>query len=763
MRRLALGFAPLLLVGCRGLFLDQPNAWPCDFSQPAEVRNAPCATGDVCGIDGRCHAFVDEGPQFQGGLALPVYGPGTSAAAVISPVWLKGPIASVTREPSLDGTTYVAQVDGGWFTIDADNTLRLRTLELPDRALEFWPTWRRGALSNHGALVRVTNVAGDAQRLLSTFNPVMPGGGLVQGFGPASRVETVAAPRGTTAVVWSPDSTSVSVVTSELTVRTEDAPALPRAVNGLLFPGDLVHPLVATDTALVTWAGDAGVELAALSSLDATSTGAVQLRTDLGGGLVALVRGRVLSLYQFTYGTGPALTSVWPECTPCAQGTIGRVAPSNASGEVHVELTCEVGEGSARVVRPLSVTGSVARSSSDGCVVEAVQPPVAFARLRDTAAWDSTAGLVWGGAAGEVWSGGSISSLLPAFLDRVPLDVGVVTNADGDALLVALTDDYAAREAPPAPDGGLANGLQRSLFGLTSDTKLIALVHGTNSWALTTEGNLARLANGGGPAYGPTLVQSNGAPISQSAGGELLPGGVFYVAAHDSVYVASVANDALSALPSADLAVPPNLTPEPNVTIRSFALDRSPGNTDGAERAHGYLVTSRNLYDWRVEGSPARWTATPLPLSSGVPVETWFDAPSSALGRVGFDDGTVFTLPGGYQLTEQLPGGEDRVAVTATDYENLGGWPVVYASTGLFIAQWDLDAAGALVKGYPDGGVARPMTWRRVTLPDGSEPWLRAGRARAGRLFVRPGNPQRLLLFLDEQVLQVAELTAPSP
>lgn len=157
-------------------------------------------------------------------------------------------------------------------------------------------------------------------------------------------------------------------------------------------------------------------------------------------------------------------------------------------------------------------------------------------------------------------------------------------------------------------------------------------------------------------------------------------------------------------------------------------------------------------------------------------MEVWFDAPLSALGRVGYRDGQVFSLPGGFLLAEPLPN-EGRVdggpPPQVLDFENLGGWPVAYATNGLFVAGWDRNADGRLQNRFPDGGINRPMTWRRVTLPDGGEPWSSPSlRTRPGKLFtaidpVLPGadaglpdgglQPHRLLLFLDDQVLQVAE------
>jgi hypothetical protein len=43
------------------------------------------------------------------------------------------------------------------------------------------------------------------------------------------------------------------------------------------------------------------------------------------------------------------------------------------------------------------------------------------------------------------------------------------------------------------------------------------------------------------------------------------------------------------------------------------------------------MVTSRNVYSWKLGGNPTRWSSTPLVLAGGQPVEVWFDQPRSAL------------------------------------------------------------------------------------------------------------------------------------
>jgi hypothetical protein len=508
-----------------------------------------------------------------------------------------------------------------------------------------------------------------------------------------------------------------------------------------------------------------------------TTTGS--LRTDPGGRVVAAVRQGpgfdVLSTFQVNIGTaGPTLSSPWPDCRPCALGQrVVLFSPTVVTGAPAVEVVC-TGERQAPVA--LRIVGSVALAQNDACVSEQLELPVPFSRVAvrndRPVQWENQNSLLVGGDQGELWSGDSLSQLQPLFLDRVPLDVTQAL-VFGQPSLAVVTDDYLAVLEPPqlAQLGFQRNGFRRvstGELGASDDATLLGFVHGVNGWGVSNSGAVVRLNSGGDAgallsvSLGPTLTTASGDPIRESIGGEAfldVDGGLgaLFFAADDSLYFLPDPEDYLDT--EDEYVVTPDLTPEPSVPIRSLALERTPLGTNGDDAARGYLVTSRNVYEWQLGGSPARWSARPIELSAGEPLEVWFDRPRSALGRVGFSDGTIFTLPGGYQLAEPLPANDGGAAGQVRDYENLGGWPVAYTSAGLFIAGWDF-ANDKLQNRFPDGGINRPMTWRRVTLPDGREPWMRPdGESVDGRLFVtvnETGKEYRLLVFLDDLVIQVA-------
>ena len=565
-------------------------------------------------------------------------------------------------------------------------------------------------------------------------------------------------------------------------------------VAALSLPGRLWVFLLEPEGVEVIDSRDAGVSLVAtLDPLTATSG---SFKTDQATRVIAAVRGgmtplpvEVLSTFQVNVtADGPQLSSPWPDCRPCDPGErVELMAPSVRSGFPTVDVVC-VGNG-LRLPSAVRVFGSVALTQFDACLTEELSTPGPFSRVAlgpaGIAHWDSQWGLLLGGRHGEVWWGETLTGLEPEFLDRVPLDVAPALAGQTPAIAV-IADDYLAvqqNEENTEDAGELLNGFRRvSLdeLGVAENSRLLGFVHGVGGWAVDATGlvvraNLGKVLPAGVTRVqaGPRLVSASEQLIRDSIGGEAftqVDGGPlgFFLAADDSLYF--VQDPELYLAPENEgLLLVPDLTPEPSVPIRSLALERTPLGTDGVTRARGYLVTSRNVYSWELSGAPASWSSTPLPLTFGEPVEVWFDSTRSALGRGGYRDGQIYSLPGGYPLAEALPEGPEGEAPLVLDYENLGGWPVAYATTGLFIAGWD-QVDGKLQNRFPNG-VNKPMSWREVTLPDGSTPWTRERgptgaprlqHTKPGRLFVAveprtmDGQLFRLLLFNDDEVRQVA-------
>jgi hypothetical protein len=120
----------------------------------------------------------------------------------------------------------------------------------------------------------------------------------------------------------------------------------------------------------------------------------------------------------------------------------------------------------------------------------------------------------------------------------------------------------------------------------------------------------------------------------------------------------------------------------------------------------------------------------------------------------------VFTLPGGFLLVNELPRDAGVKPPQVLDYENLGGWPIAMTSNGLFEAHYEVLDGGRLVNRFEDGGVGRAMNWRRLTLPDGGEPWDgKTSRLQVTQDTAPDGRRMfHLLVYTAEQVLEVGTL-----
>ena len=771
--------APLVMfVACTGLYLEHGNAYPCDFSEGPGVRDEVCQPGDVCGSNDVCRKYIYEGPRFEAGvgLSVPEYGPGTDQGKVLHPLVLNTPVQLVTREIVSPWSTFVL-IDAGFFELDRLGQLSAVALPpLPPMPFPQSIDPFTDARGKRKVLVTFQNQLLIADLEANTVRQVM--GSFTSAIVPEPRFDG-GSPLATP-VVWT--ETTTSLLREQTPGGAWAAEFIPGVDGGY-------NEVIGLPTVRAFWLalrrGDT-VELrtvdggqpsdVVLDPVPLASMAAGAMRTDVGGRVVTVERGGVLSTFQvLSTAAGLTLTRAWPDCRPCeAMEKISLLSPTTATGTVRVELACM---GPASPLKTVVVTGSVARSQLDRCTTQPIEVLPQVRRNR-SALWDSQAGLVLGGKHGEVWTGDSISTLRPAYLERVPLDVAPASVGNA-TLTAALTDDYVAIQQAPGVGPALNNGFRRvdpSELRLDSSARLGGFVHGIPNWGVTSEGLLLNLEIGPrlDPArFGPTLVRASGAPIGETLGGEgvtLADGGtLFFLAADDSLY--QVSNPELTGRPAEDDVLSPDLTPEPSVPIRSLALERTPLSTEGG-RGRGYLVTSRNVYSWELAGTPARFSSTPMVLSSGEPVEVWFDSSRSALGRVGFSDGQIYTLPGGFELARPLPASDAGVPAHVIDYENLGGWPVAYGTTGIFVAGWDV-VDGKLQNRFPDGGINRPMDWRELTLPDGSRPWMKLNRrdARPGRLFVSveprqaadAGGPYagtqryRLLLFLDDQVLEIAQ------
>ena len=769
MKRALLAWS-LTFFACPGVLTAPGNDFPCDFSKPVGQRDAVCSAGDVCGVNNRCQRFQYEGPQFEGLPTFPDFSEKVDAGASLHPritgkvdfvAKVQGRLATVMHTPqgyfllSRQGVTAFSFPTIGMKTEPhlLDDVV-LQPTRVDASATEFVVTGRDG--------FELYSEFAQRNRVAEGNRPVLAKRVRVVGFeGPSESVGVVKVSGEAARLVVDGGVVLTSLIGGALDVA-------PGPFSRLPLGGQFRSVVIAATNGLHVLIPDGGTELIFPTVISEPAA----LATDETTSIFALLstRGGKPNLSTFMVsrvGSQYLVTTPWGDCTPCLTPQ-AFIAGSDIGGPF-VEVLCEDG---VRRVRGTESTAPLA-----DCRLEPVTPSWDTSKANTSLArqgarevvvqdFSSTIGFIGGGENGQLWAGATISAATPFFLDRVPRDVASIGGRGADELFALTQPGVFVHDA----DAGFI------VVAPDVTSHIEALVNQGQGWVVGEQGNLVFLENLNRPSlgkkFGPRLVNGRGEPITSALRGEAindLDGGLvsMVIAADDSLYFVPAPEPVLQPGKS---EVTAQLTPEPSTLIRSLALERSPVGTNGVDRVRGYLVTSRNVYEFNLGGAPLRWTATPLQLSAAEPVEVWFDNPRGGLGRVGYRDGTVFSTPGGFQLTEPLPLVDGGVPAAVLDYENLGGWPVAYTSVGVFVARYDKLESGRLDSRFADGGVNKPMTWREVTLPDGTRPWLRKGpRAEAlpGRLHViaepQTGSDRayrrrfRLLVFLPDGVLEVGQ------
>lgn len=819
MRRLLL--FSVLAAACKGgLFTDKGNDFPCDFSQPEGVRDAVCAPGDVCGVGNLCRQYRYEGPQFDNGANAPNFG----VATLCHPGPLDRPITALTHAKTGEGDRVLAALRSP----NAD----VISLELGQVIVQAPP----GLVPYPGNIeqltaVAMTNAARAQDQVLAaivrvgqqdvsilydpgftmprTLTMIDSGDRLRNGTDRLAVVRR-SVPPGTGAF-----EVMKGMMEASLDLSADGGPAQRALDVRYLPPTPNNNPAAADDTLILVGDGfllrrkngsvvhlGGGAAMPAVLSLVAPR---LELRHDVSGTIAAFAAGpkglTVLSSWRLDRGVTPSAQRLWSDCSPCGKGRISAFAPTFDEGAPAIEVLCSVpvspGEEAKGGLVLVRVTGSAAADEMQLCTVELVDAPFPLAEVNrvkhgrravELDAGDPVfddafgAGVALGGVHGQLWVGPSFSGALPLFLDRVPLAFGTLPAPDGGAAVpVAITDRYIA--APRADGMGFQTlDLRNAGAQLPAGAVVSAFIGQAPGWSLASSADVVLICPptpdaGVGLRFGPRLLDARGAPARGPFFGEAATASdgslvSFVITADDSLYFSPVPATTTG---TADVLEPltPQLTPAPSSPIRSFTLERSAVGTNGVDRVRAYLVAGRSLFVVTLEGTPPRWKATPIVLQGGEPIEVWMDHPLGGLGRVGFRDGEVFTLPGGFLLVNELPRDAGSKPPQVLDYENLGGWPVAMTSNGLFEAHYDVLPGGKLDNRFPDGGINRAMSWRRLALPDGGEPWRDSSSARLqvtqdtmksqadSGVSVPLGTTIKvfhLLVYLDHQVLEVGTL-----
>lgn len=388
---------------------------------------------------------------------------------------------------------------------------------------------------------------------------------------------------------------------------------------------------------------------------------------------------------------GLSLEALWLPCVPCRHARATIATPSLRKG-AHVDVLCDSnadGERSRSLVR-------VNESTNGLCETEAFTPLIDTNEL--AIVQDTLPGvLLAGGRHGQVWMGETLGDAVPRFLDRAP---NAVTVQNGK--LLAITDAYLAVEVP---------GYGMLPIASAQGDQPSAVIENLPGGFILPSADVVEVASAPEPPPGcdqttpepdggfePTELELNFGPrLAGPQGGaaqgpflaEAVPwksGKVQLVAsASDSLYFTDELKTEATA-PDPANALIASITPEPNFPIRSLTVDQSLANKDQSPLVtHGYLVTSRNLFEFSYRRNPRVWELATLPQLGGEPVEVAMQLPGSIYGRVFYRDGSVYTLPSGLMLTSRLE--QNGEALRVRDFLQLRGRPFAVTDQGVFVAE----------------------------------------------------------------------------
>lgn len=393
----------------------------------------------------------------------------------------------------------------------------------------------------------------------------------------------------------------------------------------------------------------------------------------------------------FTVELGP--------CPACSTGELLDVAAIETVGQpAALETRCGSRDGGVSQFFRISST------PTNGCFTQPQLRNTALFSERDlrSAAQPSQGRVAFSSSAGQLWFGGSTLTAASLSLDRVAFGVARKGTAADD--VVALAEGLVAL---PSTGFGLASSARPDLTAVaTNEPTWVIDGVALKSWAgAATVDDGALLAQAVQPLALPqTLVR-----VERDAGAEAV------LTAGTQLYSAHVEP------PNVGLLVPRVSLVNP-VTSSAFSAA-----TDGGSFLEGYVVTATGVSFVRAE-SEARWRVQEVVLPASLtPKEVWF---TNGRARLGFSDGTVFSLPSRLRISEPAPTG------SVEDYVQACGQQLALTGTGLF----RLEAVAG-------SSVGR---WQPVPLPAGFASGFFGGRVHAVGanlyVFTQAGETARVTL-----------------
>ena len=295
---------------------------------------------------------------------------------------------------------------------------------------------------------------------------------------------------------------------------------------------------------------------------------------------------------------------------------------------------------------------------------------------------------------------------VPVTLDRAP----VIAHSYGDAGVVALGARTLYRQTRQL---GLAlhdQGDRQSAFPAWI----------TGKYLIYDDGRVGPITN---LDDGPQGAKYLGIPTRRDLSGPVF--GTVAKTADNRTFMVMVANDALLGADLTNAGMPPapievKLVPEPQVQIRSIAvLDATA--SDGGSLFEGYVLTDNRLFTLEAATDDV-WTLAQVTLTREDPREVWADRER---GRLGYEDGVVYSLPSVVPISGGVPGGKVR------DFQHHCGRSYALTETGLYRLESTAAALGE---------------WKQESVLPAGPKWQRLYGAATGDLWVFASDGRGVLL-----------------
>ncbi len=277
--------------------------------------------------------------------------------------------------------------------------------------------------------------------------------------------------------------------------------------------------------------------------------------------------------------------------------------------------------------------------------------------------------VAFSGAEGQIWFGSDSANIASISFDRAA--TGMVRRGPGPDAFIAFTPQLIGT---PSASVGLVSTRSQQLTAGVAYAPTFAMSGGQ---LLDLTGTTAVSA---GRTVGYVTALTLGTPVSAVISGSAQGKHLAVVSAGTSVYAGEV--EQVLSVPGPATALTQRLSTVEPIASLSFPQEHAQGP---GPLLSGYAIVGNNVARVVAE-TLTRWRSEAVPLPATLlPRATWFQGTK---GRVGFHDGSVFSLPSRVRIGAPLPGND------AVDYAQACGQQLALAPDGLY--RLESDATGPI-------------------------------------------------------------------